>query len=86
MTKRTMSKEEERRIAERGITLQLLRNDHPQRWERVDLEHEIEDIEPLTISDALAALEAEGVVILDGEHVEASPCARRLDTLELISI
>jgi DNA-binding HxlR family transcriptional regulator len=86
MTERKMSKEEERWIAERGITLQLLRNDHPGRWARAELEREVEDIEPLTVSDALAALEAEGVVVLDGEHVEASPCARRLDTLDLISI
>ncbi len=86
MTERKMSKEEERRRAERGIALQLLRNDHAERWARAELEREVEDVEPLTVSDALAALETEGVVVLDGEHVEASPCARRLDTLELISI
>jgi len=37
-------------------------------------------------ADALARLEAEGVVILDGEYVRASACARRMDSLGLVSI
>ena len=55
--------------AERAIVLQVLRDDHPERWTRVELEEEIEDRTAQVIADTLARLEAEGVVILDGEHV-----------------
>jgi hypothetical protein len=72
--------------AERAIVLQTLRDDHPQRWTRVDLEIEVGRVDPLTVSDALALLEADGVVIVDGESVCASACARRLDLLGLVSI
>jgi hypothetical protein len=50
------------------------------------LEAEVFDFDPLTVNEALMRLEAEGVVILDGENVEASRCARRMDALELVSI
>jgi hypothetical protein len=73
-------------LAQRAIVLQVLRDDHPDRWTRVELEQAASDIEPLTVSDALMALDAEGVVILDGEHVEASRCARHLDSIELIGV
>ncbi len=72
--------------AERAIVLQVLRDDHPERWTRVELEVEIEDRTAQVIADALARLEAEGVVVLDGEHVQASVCARRMDSLGLVSI
>ena len=73
-------------LAQRAIVLQVLRNDHAERWTRVELEQEASDIEPLAVSDALMTLDAEGVVILDGENVEASRCARHLDYLELVAI
>ncbi|HEV3321849.1 MAG TPA: hypothetical protein VG147_06600 [Solirubrobacteraceae bacterium] len=73
-------------LAQCAIVLQVLRDDHAERWTRAELEQEASDIEPLTVSDALMTLGAEGVVILDGERVEASRCARHLDSLELISI
>jgi hypothetical protein len=71
---------------ERAIVLQVLRDDHPERWTRAELEAEVSDFDPLTVNEALTRLEAEGVVILDGENVEASRCARRMDALELVSI
>ncbi len=71
---------------ERAIVLQVLRDDHPERWTRAELEAEVFDFDPLTVNEALTRLEAEGVVILDGENVEASRCARRMDALELVSI
>jgi hypothetical protein len=73
-------------LAQRAIVLQVLRDDHAERWTRVELEQEASDIEPLAVSDALMTLDAEGVVILDGEHVEASRCARHLDAIELIGV
>lgn len=73
-------------IAQRAIVLQLLRDDHPERWSRAELEREVSNIEPLDISDALARLNADGVVELEGEHAQASACARYLDALELICV
>jgi hypothetical protein len=72
--------------AQRAIIFQLLRDDHPQRWTRQQLDHEIPDFQPTTINDALARLEQEGVARFSGEHVWASRCARHLDTLEVITI
>jgi hypothetical protein len=73
-------------IAQRAIVLQLLREDHPERWSRAELEREVSNIKPLDISDALAQLNAEGVAVLEAEQVQASGCARYLDALELICI
>jgi hypothetical protein len=71
---------------ERAIVLQVLRDDHPERWTRAELEAEVFDFDPLTVNEALTRLAADGVVILDGERVCASACARRIDALELIAI
>jgi hypothetical protein len=82
-----MSKERtERELAERALVMQVLRDDHPERWSRAELERELSTIEPLEISDALAQLSAAGVVILEGEQVRASGCARHLDALNVICI
>lgn len=66
--------------------LQVLRDDHDERWSRAELEREIYDIEPLAIGEALERLRREGVVHLSGEMVWASRCARRLDALGMVSI
>ena len=71
---------------ERALVLQMLRDDHPERWTRAELEAEVFDFDPLTVNEALTRLAADGVVILDGERVRASACARRIDALELIAI
>jgi len=73
-------------VAERAIILLLLLDDHPERWSRAELESQVSDIEPLLFNDALAQLHAEGVVVVEDERVQASPCARHLDTLELIAV
>ncbi len=72
--------------AERAITLQVLRDDHPEQWTRTELEAEVFDIDAQVVGDALTRLEAVGVVILEGKHVQASACARRMDALGLVSI
>jgi hypothetical protein len=54
---------------ERSLVLMIL--DRPERCSRAILEAELHDIEPLTVSHALTSLEAEGVVSLDGDQVEA---------------
>ncbi len=76
----------DRAIAERAIVFQVLRDDHSEGWSRAELERVTTTIEPLAISDALAHLDSEGVVVLDGEQVQASACARYLNALELICI
>jgi DNA-binding HxlR family transcriptional regulator len=73
-------------VAQRAIVLQVLRQDHVEPWTRAELESEIYDIEPLAISDALAALDADGVVDIAGEQVRASRAAWRLDALGMVSI
>lgn len=72
------------RHTERSLVLMIL--NHPERCLRAELEAELHDIDPLAVSDALETLETEGVVILDGEQVSASRCARHLDALGLIAV
>jgi hypothetical protein len=74
------------RIAERAIVLQLLRDDHDEQWSRVELETELDDVEPMALSDAIADLERHGVAVVQGERILASRCARHLDELGLIAI
>ncbi len=70
-------------LAQRAIVLQILRDDHPARWTRAELERALR---PGVVGDALAKLEAEEVAVVDGEQVRASRCARHLDALGLIVV
>ncbi len=74
------------RIAERAVVLQILRNDHEERWPRAELAEEISDFEPAVLEEALERLERDGVLHRQGDTVWAARAARRLDELELISI
>jgi DNA-binding HxlR family transcriptional regulator len=76
----------EPRSVERAIVLQLLRDDHDEQWSRAELETVVNDVEPSALSTAIAELERQGVVVVQGEHVLASPCARRLDELGLVGV
>jgi hypothetical protein len=80
-----MSWTHEERV-DRAIVLQVLREGRPERWPRAALEIEVSGVDALTVSNALARLEADGVVVLDRESVCASRCARRLDALGLIGL
>jgi DNA-binding HxlR family transcriptional regulator len=73
-------------VAQRAIVLQVLRDDHDERWSREQLEREIYDIEPQAIAEALERLRQEGVVHLSGQMVWASRAAFRLDALGMVSI
>jgi hypothetical protein len=73
-------------MAQRVIVLQVLRDDHPEPWTQAELEQDSTDLDPRAMREGLALLAAEGVVIVEGEKVTASPCARRLDTLEVIGV
>jgi hypothetical protein len=70
---------------ERAIVLQLLRDDREQRWSLADLRSEL-DADATTLSAALQALSGEGVLSVSAQEVWASPAARRLEQLALISI
>jgi hypothetical protein len=72
--------------AERAVVLQVLRGDHHERWSQAELEQAVSGVEPAAVSEALVRLAADGVVVLDGDRVVASRCARRLDALGLIAI
>jgi DNA-binding HxlR family transcriptional regulator len=73
-------------VVERAIVLQILRDDHEERWARAELAQEIPDFEPAALEEALTELERDGVLHCEGSSVWASRAARRLDGLELISI
>jgi DNA-binding HxlR family transcriptional regulator len=73
-------------MVERAIVLQILRDDHEERWARAELAQEIPDFEPEVLDEALAHLHRDGVLHREGGTVWASRAARRLDELELISI
>lgn len=68
-------------IAQRAIIWQVTREDHPRGWTRAELESEIHEVEPQTISKAFAELKAEGVVEIKGKQVRRSRATRRLDLL-----
>jgi hypothetical protein len=75
------------RKVERAIVLQLLRDDHDERWSRTELQAALDNIEPSTLAEALERLERHGVALTpSADAIAASPCARRLDDLELIGL
>jgi hypothetical protein len=75
------------RKVERAIVLQLLRRDHGERWSRTELQAALDNIEPSTLAEALERLERHGVALTpSADAIAASPCARRLDDLELIGL
>jgi hypothetical protein len=77
----------EGRKIKRALVLQVLRDDHPQRWTRAELERELSDLPREGVEAAIEDLAADGVVrIADDEAVRASLCARTLDALGLVSI
>ena len=75
----------DRRI-QRAVVLQVLRDDHHQRWTRAELESELSDVEPDAVNRAVASLATLGVIRVERDVVFASLAARRLDELELIGV
>jgi hypothetical protein len=69
---------------ERIVALFVL--DRPEGCSRTLLDSELHGVYQDAISGALSGLEAEGVVIVEGEQVSASKCARHLDALALIAV
>ena len=75
----------EQRSAERAVLFQLLDDEHDPRWSRAELVAALGDPEP-AIAMALAHLQEHGVALGEGDAILASPCARRLDALWVITI
>jgi len=82
---RTQAGSNEYRRLERGIVLTLLSEDHDERWPREELAASLR-VDRSALDVAVERLRADGVLLLDGEVVLASPCARRLDALALIGV
>jgi hypothetical protein len=74
------------RKLERAIVMQLLRDDHAERWPVTELAIEIPDFVPAMLERALARLAHSGILCRAGESVWASRAARHLDELDLIGI
>lgn len=72
--------------AERAIVLQVLRDDHADRWTRAEVDRELYDVEAQAVTDALESLRQEGVVHLADDLVWASRCSRHLNGLGMVSI
>jgi DNA-binding HxlR family transcriptional regulator len=74
------------RVAERAVILQLLSDEHDERWTLAELTRRITDVPARAIRSALTRLELEGVAVRLNGQVLASRCVRHLDALELVSI
>ncbi len=85
MTRR-MSRAQKLWMAERAIVMQVLRDDHPERWTLDELKQEIEDMPAEVVGDAVRRLGDVGAVALGEGECKASESARRIDALGLISI
>jgi hypothetical protein len=72
-------------LEQRAIIHQLLRDDHTERWTPKQLQRALADA-PETIHEALAELQAAGVIWRLDDYVGAAPCARHLFGLDLIGI
>jgi DNA-binding HxlR family transcriptional regulator len=77
---------EDRERLERSIVLQLLRDDHNERWSREDLARELPNVAPAALDDALCRLEGTGLLRTSDGRFCASRAARRLDELGLIGV
>jgi hypothetical protein len=75
----------EQRNIERALVFHLLDDNRDPRWSLGELVAALGDPEP-AIETALARLQEHGVALGEGDAILASPCARRLDALELIAI
>lgn len=82
---RTQAGSDEHRRLERAIVLELLAEDHDERWPREELAASLR-VDRSVLDAAVERLRDEGVLLLDGKDALASPCARRIDALELIGV
>jgi hypothetical protein len=84
--KRTEEKETDQGIIQRGILLELLRDDRSRRWKRVELRGRLYDVKRSAFEKALAILEAQELVTLVGKEVWATVPALYIDELGMIGV
>jgi DNA-binding HxlR family transcriptional regulator len=80
-----LDREAERR-AQRLVILQLLDDEHDERWSVRELEDELVTLEPAALETALRGLQDAGLVHVAGGLVRAARPARHLSELDLIAI
>jgi len=73
-------------LVQRAITLELLRDDHEERWGVAELRAAIGNIDLVTLATVLEDLERHGLVVSLGDWVLASRSARHIDELGLIGV
>jgi hypothetical protein len=78
--------QEQAYMAGRVIVQHVLVEDHPGGWTRAELLAQVTGIPQVIVAAELGRLTDAGVVAVDGERVQASPCARYLDNLNLIGV
>jgi DNA-binding HxlR family transcriptional regulator len=71
---------------ERVIVLQLLADEHPERWSRAELMRALDDVPSEAFDAALLHLERVGLLHRSKDALWASPAARRLDEIDLIGV
>jgi hypothetical protein len=74
------------RRAQRLVVLQVLRDDHEERWSGCELADVLADVEAEALANAIAALTREGVLCAEGDVLWASPALVRVSELELICV
>jgi DNA-binding GntR family transcriptional regulator len=79
----TQAGSDEHSRLDRAIVLKLLED--RERWTRNELAGAVR-VDRDVLDRALERLEADGLAVTEGEDVLASPCARRIDELDLIGI
>ena len=75
----------DQRKIERAVVLQVLRDDHSERWSETELATTLNE-EPSSIAAAVERLQDSGVLLVDADVIVASPCARKIDALGVIGI
>jgi hypothetical protein len=71
---------------QRAVILELLRDDHEERWGLAELSDAIGSQASGTLATVLDELEHHGLVVTLGDWVLASRSARHIDELDLIGI
>jgi hypothetical protein len=75
----------ERRV-QRLVVLQVLRDDHEERWSGCELADVLAEVEAEALANAIDGLTREGVLCAEGDALWASPALVRVSELELICV
>jgi hypothetical protein len=76
----------ERRRVQRLVVLQVLRDDHDERWSGCELADVLAEVEAEVLANAIDGLTRKGVLCAEGDALWASPALVRVSELELICV